>query len=158
MFGAYVIVPIDEHTCRLIVRGQSGPPSLVRTIIVDPVVFTMGRRMLLGLKARAEGRPEASAALMGIAYFGWAAAGIIVAALFVSKRPRRYWLALPVLAALPALLTTSDLQTGLAAFLAVGITVLGFLIFGRSWWGWARRCELKANTIRESGASDGTDS
>jgi hypothetical protein len=38
-------------------------------------------------------------------------------------------------AALPALLMTGDVQAGLAAFLAVGIPVLGFLIFGRNWWG-----------------------
>lgn len=135
MFGAHVIVPIDEHTSRLIVRSQSGPDSLVTTMTMEPVVFTMGRRMLLGLKTRAEGRPEAPAALMAIAQLGWAAAGIIVAGLFVSQRRRRYWLVLPVVAALPALLTSSDVQAGLAAFLAVGITVLGFLIFGRSWWG-----------------------
>jgi len=135
MFGAFVIVPIQEHTSRLIVRGQSGPASLVKTMIVDPVVFTMGRRMLLGLKARAEGRPDAPPALMVIAQLGWSAAGITVAGLLVSKRRRRYWLALPVVAALPALLTSGDIQAGLAAFLAVGITELGFLIFGRSWWG-----------------------
>jgi hypothetical protein len=38
-------------------------------------------------------------------------------------------------AALPALLTSSDVQAALAAFLAVGIPVLGLLIFGKSWWG-----------------------
>lgn len=134
MWGAWVIVPIDEHTSRLIVRGQSGPASLVTKMLWDPVVFTMERRMLLGIKARAEGRPEAPAALMAIAQLGWAAAGITVAGLFVSQR-RRYWLVLPVVAALPALLTSSDVQAGLAAFIAVGITVLGFLIFGRSWLG-----------------------
>ena len=32
-------------------------------------------------------------------------------------------------------LMSSDIQAGLAAFLAAGITVLGFLVFGRSWWG-----------------------
>jgi hypothetical protein len=135
MFGAYVIVPIDEHTSRLIVRGQSGPASLVKTMIADPVIFTMGRRMLLGLKARAEGHPEAPAALIAIAQLGWVAAGIAVAGLFVSQRRRWYWLVLPVVAALPALLTSSDFQAGLAAFLAVGITVLGLLIYGRRWWG-----------------------
>ncbi len=135
MFGAHVIVPIDEHTSRLIVRGQSGPTSLVTTMVMDPVVFTMEQRMLLGLKARAEGRPEAPASLTAIAQLGWAAAGITVAGLFVSQRRRRYWLVLPIMAALPALLTSGDVHAGLAAFLAVGITVLGFLIFGRSWWG-----------------------
>ena len=36
MFGAHVIVPIDEHTSRLIVRGQSGPASLVTTMLCGP--------------------------------------------------------------------------------------------------------------------------
>jgi hypothetical protein len=69
-----------------------------------------------------------------IAQFGWAIAGIIAVGLFVNQR-RRYWLVLPVVAALPALLMSHDAQAGLAAFLAVGIIVLGFLSFGRSWWG-----------------------
>jgi hypothetical protein len=135
LWGAWVIVPIDEHTSRLIVRGQSGSSDLVTKMFLDPMVFTMQRRMLLGLKARAEGRPEAPAALMAIAQFGWIAAGITVAALFVSHQRRRYWLVIPLMAALPALITSSDIQAGLAAFLAVGITLLGFLIFGRNWWG-----------------------
>jgi hypothetical protein len=135
MFGAHVIVPIDEHTSRLIVRGQSEPANLLMTMIVDPIVFTMERRMLLGLKAHAEGRPDAHPVLMAIALFGWVAAGITVAGLFVSQKRRRYWLAFPVVAALPALLMSSDVQAGLAAFLAVGIILLGFLIFGRDWWG-----------------------
>jgi len=135
MFGAHVLVPIDEHTTRLIVRGQSGPANLFRTMVWKPIVFTLERRMLLGLKARAEGRPDAPAALMAIAQLGWAAAGIIVAGLFLSKRRRRLWLVLPVLAALPALLMGHDVQASLAAFLGVGIPLLGFLVFGRSWWG-----------------------
>jgi hypothetical protein len=135
VFGALVIVPIDEHTSRLIVRGERGPANLLMTMVVDPLVFTMGRRMYVGLKARAEGRSDAPPALMAIAQLGWAAAGITVAALFLSQRRRRWWLVLPVVAALPALLMASDLQAALAAFLAVGITVLGFLIYGRSWWG-----------------------
>jgi hypothetical protein len=135
MWGAYILAPIDEHTTRLILRAQSGPGNLVKTMVVDPVVFTMGRRMLLGLKARAEGRPDAPAALAAIAQLGWAAAGITVAGLFLTQRRRRWWLALPIVAALPALLTSADVQAALAAFIAVGITVLGFLIYGRRWWG-----------------------
>jgi hypothetical protein len=135
MWGAHVIEPIAENTSRLIVRGQASPANAMKTMLVDPIVFTMERRMLLGLKARAEGRPDAPPVLMAIAWFGWAVAGIAVAGLFLSERRRRYWLALPVVAALPALLMAGDLQAALAAFLAVGITVLGFLIYGRSWWG-----------------------
>jgi hypothetical protein len=135
MFGSHILVPIDEHTTRLIVRGESGPSNFLMTMIVDPIVFTMERRMLLGLKARAEGRPDAPLVLMVIAQFGWIAVGIIVAALFLSQRRRWFWLVLPIAASLPALLMSRDLQSGLAAFLAAGISILGFLIFGRSWWG-----------------------
>jgi hypothetical protein len=134
MWGAYILAPIDERTSRLIVRGQSGPANPVQTLVVDPIVFTMGRRMLLGLKARAEGRPDAPVALAAIAWLGWVAAGITVAGLFLSERRRQPWLALPIMAALPALLTSADVQAALAAFIAVGIPVLGFLIYGRSWW------------------------
>lgn len=91
--------------------------------------------MLLGLNARAEGRPDAPAALMAIAWLGWAAVGIAIAGLFMSERRLRYWLVLPIAASLPALLAGRDVQAGLAAFNATGIIVLGFLIFGRNWWG-----------------------
>ena len=49
--------------------------------------------ILSGAIARAEGRPDAPAALMAIAQLGWAAAGIAVAALFLSQRRRLNWLA-----------------------------------------------------------------
>jgi hypothetical protein len=135
VMGAFVLIPVDENTTRLLVRGEAVPPNAMMTMVVDPIVFTMARPMLLGLKARAEGRPDARTAPTIIAHFGWAAAGIAVAGLFLIERRRRYWLALPVVAALPALLMGNDVQAALAAFLAVGITMLGFLIFGRSWWG-----------------------
>ena len=137
MFGAFVILPVDEHTSRLIVRGEAVPANPIMTMVVEPIVFTMARPMLLGIKARAEGRPDSPPILIltAIAYFGWLAAGIMVAALFVIQRRRRYWLALPIVATLPALLMGHDVQAALAAFLAAGITVLGFLIFDRSWWG-----------------------
>ena len=135
LWGAHVILPIDEHTSRLLVRSAPGEANLVTKLLMDPIVFTMEKRMLLGLKARAEGRPDAPPALMVLAQIGWAAAGITVVVLFLSQRRRWYWLVLPLVAALPALLTGNDIQAGLAAFLAVGIPVLGFLIFGRNWWG-----------------------
>jgi hypothetical protein len=139
VWGAYVLEPIDAHTTRLISRGHSAPPGpllrLVNTMVWEPVVMTMNHRMLLGLQARAEGRPDTLPVLAVIAQVGWAVAGVAVAGLFLTERRRRYWLVLPLAATLPALLMAHDVQAGLAAFLAVGITVLGFLVFGRSWWG-----------------------
>lgn len=135
MFGSHVIQPVDENTSRLLVRGESGPPGWLRTWIADPIVFTMERRMLLGLKARAEGRPDAPAWLLGIAWIGWLAAGVGLAAGFLSRKRGRLWIVLPILAALPALVTSGDFQAGLAGFLAAGIPVLGFLMLGRAGWG-----------------------
>ncbi len=135
VMGAFVLIPIDENTTRLLVRGEAVPADAMMTMAVDPIVFTMSRRMLLGLKARAEGNPDAPAALMAMAYLGWVTTGITVAALFLVERRCRFWLALPLLATLPALLMGNDIQAALAAFLAVGITALGFLIYGRSFWG-----------------------
>ncbi len=135
MFGAYVINPIDAHTSRLLVRGESGPANPATTIVLDPLVFTMARGMLIGLKARAEGVPDAPMELLFVAQVGWVAAGITVAGLFLSGPRARYWLVIPVLAALPALLMAHDIQAGLAAFNAVGITLLGFVFYGRDWWG-----------------------
>jgi hypothetical protein len=135
IFGAHVLVPVDEHTTRLIVRGQSGPANLFTTMIWNPIVFTLERRMLLGLKARAEGCPDAPVGLMIIAQLGWTVEGITVAVLFSSRRRRWFWLVLPGLAAMPAMLMSHDIQAGLVAFLGVGIPVLGFLVFDKNWWG-----------------------
>jgi len=134
IFGAHVLVPIDENTTRLIVRGESGPSNLLIMMIWKPIVFTLERRMLLGIKARAEGRPDAPLILLAIALLGWIASGILIAGLFLRRRQRWPWLALPLLAALPALWMGHDLQAGLVAFLGAGIPMLGFLSFGKDWW------------------------
>lgn len=135
IFGSHVLVPIDENTTRLIVRGESSPSNLLVTMFWKPIVFTLERRMLLGIKARAEGRPDVPLILMAIAQLGWIAAGITITGLFLRQRRRWFWLALPLLAALPALWLGNDLQAGLVAFLSVGIPVLGSLVFGKDWWG-----------------------
>lgn len=135
MFGSQVILPVKENTSRMLMRGYSGPSNLMLKMVVDPIVFTLGRRMLLGLQARAEGRPDAPILLMTLAHIGWGAAAITSAGLFLSRRRGRFWLVLPILAALPALLAAQDLQAAVAAFLAAGIPLLGFLFFGRRWWG-----------------------
>lgn len=135
MFGAHVIEPIDAQSSRLIVRGASGTPNVMSVMLMDPIVFTLERRMLLGLKSRAEGRPDNPPFQMAIALFGWVAAGLVVVGLFISQVNRRFWMLLPIMAALPALLMANDLQAGLAAFLAAGIVIQGFLFFGKDWWG-----------------------
>jgi hypothetical protein len=55
-------------------------------------------------------------------------------AAFLSRRPWWAWLLLPAAPAAAALTLTGDADGALAGFLAVGITVVGALAFGRRWW------------------------
>lgn len=61
-WGAFVLLPVDAHTTRMIVRTRGdGRPSLAGTVmaplgllIFEPAHFIMQRRMLIGIKDRAE--------------------------------------------------------------------------------------------------------
>jgi hypothetical protein len=55
-WGAFVLEPIDERRTRLIARGreQRGFASLAYTLLLEIPHFIMERRMLLGIKERAE--------------------------------------------------------------------------------------------------------
>jgi len=71
-WGTFLIRPIDETSCRLIVRSH-GPAlpwwlSPVELLLLDPGHFIMERRMMLGIKALAErsaAREPAPVALSG---------------------------------------------------------------------------------------------
>lgn len=60
IFGSIIIEPVDEQTSRLMIRGYPGSADPITTMVWDPMVLTMGKRMLMGIKARAEGRPDAA--------------------------------------------------------------------------------------------------
>jgi hypothetical protein len=134
-WGAFVIQPVDDHTSRLIARDRQASANVFTTLIMDPIYATMERQTLRGIKARAEGRPAPPLVLDIPARVGWAVAGLAVAGLFFARRRRWLWLLIPVAATVPALASSHDIDAALAAFLAVGITILGALIFGRGWWG-----------------------
>jgi hypothetical protein len=130
----YVLQPIDDHATRLLCREYDTYSPPVRWLLWDPMHFTMERRMMLGVKAAAEGRAYPPPALNLLARIGWAAAGMGVTALFLARRRRWPWLLLPIAAGAPVLWMTGDIHAALAGFLAVGITVGGALIFGWRWW------------------------
>jgi hypothetical protein len=61
---AFYLRPIDEHTTRLIIRGRGDYNPAVKNsifnfliwrVIFEPAHFIMERKMLLGIKRRAEG-------------------------------------------------------------------------------------------------------
>jgi hypothetical protein len=86
-FATFVLDQIDEQTTRLIVRGSSTSPFES----MEPFNFIMGRRMLLGVKERAEGTLHTSA--LDIAeVLSWmlAFAASVIAGIWVLVR--RAWL------------------------------------------------------------------
>ena len=133
---ATVLQPVDDHTTRLLIRERNAKtPTLFGGVFGEPAHFVMQRQMMRGIKARAEGHPNPPALLDIPALLGWAAAGVVVFGLFIAQGKRgRLWLLVPVLIAIPAIALGHDVDAALAAFLAVGISVVGVLMFGRRWW------------------------
>jgi hypothetical protein len=135
--GRFVLQPIDEHTTRLLFREsiESQGPVVTRWLAWDPMHFVMVQRMLRGIKERAEGRPLVAALMMLAARLGWALAGTSLVGTFLTRRRWWPWLSAPVVPVLAPLSATGDWDGAVAGFLAIGITLLGALAFGRRWWG-----------------------
>jgi hypothetical protein len=57
-WGAFVLKPIDSYTSRLLIRSHGKRNGwgmgLLSFLLLDPIHFLMERRMLIGLKERAE--------------------------------------------------------------------------------------------------------
>jgi hypothetical protein len=58
-WGAFVLRPIDDHTTRFLIRTHAQQQRTAfgraaEVMLLDPIHFLMERKMLLGLKARAE--------------------------------------------------------------------------------------------------------
>jgi hypothetical protein len=139
--GRFVLQPIGADGTRLVFResaqtqgaGAQGP-AVVRVVVWDPAHFVMVHRVMEGIKERAEGQPLVAPALQILARIGWLLAGASLLGLFLAHRRWSPWLATAVLVLVPPLLATGDLDSVLAGFLAIGITVAGALAFGRWWW------------------------
>jgi hypothetical protein len=138
LWGPIVLEPIDSHTTRLIVRSRSAELSLLDRVAAigcyDPIHFVMERGMMLGIKVRAEGRPDGSLALTLIAAAGWAVAGLGTLSALLVQRWGRVGGALPAAWFAAILLSTGDLLAATAAFIALGLPMAGFVTYGWRWW------------------------
>jgi len=134
--GRFVLMPIGDRATRLLLRERLDIPERNGSmwLIWDPLHFTMEQRMLRGIKERAENQPLVPGAAQALALLGWSVAGLGLLALFLIRRQRWLWLVLPVAAGAPAIWLAGDLNGALAGFLAVGITVMGGLMYGWRWW------------------------
>ncbi len=135
--GRFVLQAIDGQTARLLLR-ESAPSTfagwMVNALMWDPMHFVMEQRMLRGIKERAEGQPLVPTGLMLVARIGWILPGASLLGLFLTRRRWRPWVLLPMMLVLLVVRSTGDWDAALAGFLAMGITVLGALAFGRRWW------------------------
>jgi hypothetical protein len=90
--------------------------------------------MLLGIKARAEGQPDRPPALALIAAAGWAMGGLGVLWALLRLRWGRVAGLLPTAYFVAILLSTADLLSATAGFIALGLPLAGFVSYGRRWW------------------------
>jgi hypothetical protein len=132
----FVLLPIGKNTTLLLLREAVPSGFAARTasaLIWDPMHFVMEQRMLRGIKERAEGKPLVSTGMMLIARIGWVLAGTSLLGLFLARR-WRLWVLLAIVIVIPVLRLTDDWNATLAGFLAIGITLLGALAYGRHRW------------------------
>jgi hypothetical protein len=60
---AFILEPLDDHNTRLLVRSRSADvASPGRLLVFDPIHFIMERKMMLGIRERAEGNGRKMAA------------------------------------------------------------------------------------------------
>lgn len=101
----FVLQPVDEHATRLIVRGRGELRSsrlgrLFDRLVFEPVHFMMERKMMEGIKARAEGKPATPLTdMLEVVIIACSFALLLVAALRVVRWPRSPRLFVFILAA-----------------------------------------------------------
>src|SRR5919202_4061538 len=144
--GRFVLVPIGHSATRLLLRESLDDPIRAGAawVLWDPMHFVMEQRMLQGIKERAEGRPLVPPVVQAAAHVGWTLAGLGLLGLFLSRRGWRRWAPLPIGVMLPSLWLTGDLNSALAGFLAIGITLAGLLAWG---WRWLAPYPLVASGV-----------
>jgi hypothetical protein len=146
LWGPVAVLPVDDQTSRLIVRTYAGPTNLGMQLTYDWMHFVMERGMLLGIKARAEGRPNANRFLNLLGDLGWILVTLGIGIILfvrrhavVGSRARRWswaWGLIPLAYAGTILVITRDLWAAMAGFLWWGIITAGFLLLGRAYWKW----------------------
>jgi hypothetical protein len=133
--GRFVLLPRGASGTRLLLRESLKTPERNGAfwVLWDPMHFVMEQRLLQGVKERAEGRPFVPPAVQALAHLGWALAGLGLLGLFLTRRGWRPWLLLPIALIAPSLWLARDLNSALAGFLAIAVTLAGFLAFGWRW-------------------------
>jgi hypothetical protein len=133
--GRFVLLARGASGTRLLLRESLDDPLRAGALwaLWDPMHFVMEQRLLQGVKERAEGDPLVPPLVQAAARAGWALAALGLLGLLSSRRAWWPRLLLPIGVMVPSLWLTGDVNSFLAGFLAIGITLAGFLTFGWRW-------------------------
>ena len=131
---AFVVEPIDGGRTRLLVRGRGAHQRLLGAAFdhafFEPVHFAMERRMMLGIKDRAEGRTP-SWRVETLQVILWTATFLLFVASIVALHRRRAWVrpltAMAASGALFQLLTLRQPPATVGALLVLAVSLV-------LWW------------------------
>jgi hypothetical protein len=137
-WGPFRVEPMNAGQTRLIVRS-SGPKrgpvaAFLLGLLFDPIHFTMEKRMIISVKAAAEGRLPFSAPGTLVACIGFALAAALAAGVILTRKRKKLWILVPVAYAAAVLAATGDPKATLAAFTAWALITAGFRALGRRGW------------------------
>lgn len=135
-WGVFLVRPVDAATSRVIVRTRFrdetwwGP--VITALAFEPVHFVMERRMLVGIRDRAEGR-RPNHVIHTVASAGFAAGVIGVVLIALRRRRPVLWVAPSAALAIAVVASTNDARAAAAGFVALGAVVLALPALRRRW-------------------------
>jgi len=151
LWGPFVADRLGPSQTRLFVRSVGGTRGPVAAVLLglffDPIHFTMEKRMILSVKAVAEGRPPFSAPGTVVAFIGFILAAAAAAGAILTRKRMKIWILLPLLWSSAVFIFTCDIKSSLIAFTAGSLMVAGFRLLGRRGWAFVLGFWIYANLV-----------
>lgn len=150
-WGSFVLETSGKNQTRFIVRDPTEPMALPVRILwglfFEPGHFAMERRMMKGIKLRAEGKLGAGGVGQSLATTGFILAALISAVFIFTRRRKRAWLAPPLVYGVLIIIATSDFRAALVGMTAVLLMIAGGLYFRRWWWAYWLMMFIYVNVV-----------
>lgn len=150
-WGSFVLLPVASGYTRFIIRDPTKPlpfpGQLLWKLLFEPGHFAMERRMMKGIRVRAEAALGPGTTGQSLATTGFILTALSGAFFIAWVRRKRLWLALPLAYAVLILIATADPQAALVGFTALVLVIVGCLHFRRWWWVYLLSMFVYANAI-----------
>ena len=150
-WGSFVLLPVASGYTRFIIRDPTKPlpfpAQVLWKLFFEPGHFAMERRMMKGIKVRAEAASGPITAGQSLATTGFILTALSGAIFIALVRRKRFWLALPLAYAGLILIATADPQAALIGFTALMLVIAGCLHFRRWWWAYLLSMFVYVNAV-----------